>query len=227
MEVLAASITEALFDHADPARAEGERAYLKSDREFLGVSVPDGRRVVKEALRDAGDLDREQLRDLAEELWAGPVFECRRAAVEVLLARAAALGAGDLDLVEALVRDGETWALVDPLAVGVAGSIVARGVDEVVGTALDRWSEDPDSFWMRRASMLALLVSLRRDDRDWARFCRYADRMMGEREFFIRKAIGWVLRDLSRRRPDQVRAYVTPRLDQMSGVTRREATKYL
>ena len=51
--------------------------------------------------------------------------------------------------------------------------------------------------------------------------------MLGEREFFIRKAIGWVLRDTSKRRPELVRAWVEPRLEQMSGVTRREAVKYL
>jgi 3-methyladenine DNA glycosylase AlkD len=75
--------------------------------------------------------------------------------------------------------------------------------------------------------MLALLVPLRRDLDQWARFCRYADQMLDEREFFIRKAIGWVLREVSKSHPEEVRAFVTPRLERMSGVTRREALKYL
>ncbi len=225
---LADVILEGLFRHADPTRAESERAYLKSEREFLGVTVPAGRKVVRDALRVAGPLTASELAATATELWAGPVFEARRAATEVLSERADSLGPDELGLVEELIRDGETWALVDPLAVGVAGAVVAAHPgDPGVDATLDRWSVDEGSFWVRRASMLALLPSLRRDDAEWARFGRYADSMMAEREFFIRKAIGWVLRDISKRRPDEVRAWVMPRLEQMSGVTRREAVKYL
>jgi 3-methyladenine DNA glycosylase AlkD len=138
----------------------------------------------------------------------------------------AVLGPDDLGFLADMIRGGETWALVDPLAGDVTGSIVVGEMTDRVGVVLDEWSVD-ESFWLRRASMLALLLSLRRDDRDWERFGRYADSMLGEREFFIRKAIGWVLRDESKRRPDQVRAWVEPRLDRMSGVTRREAVKYV
>jgi 3-methyladenine DNA glycosylase AlkD len=223
-------ITEGLFEHADPARAESERRYLKSEREFLGVGVPDGRRVVRAVVGSVetadGPLDRASLTALASELWSGDLFESRRAAVEVLMFRSSVLGPDDLAYLAGLIREGETWALVDPLAGDVAGSIVAPEMTDAVGAALDEWSLD-DSFWLRRASMLALLLSLRRDDRDWERFGRYADSMLGEREFFIRRAIGWVLRDVSKRRPDEVRAWVEPRLDRMSGVTRREAVKYL
>jgi 3-methyladenine DNA glycosylase AlkD len=62
---------------------------------------------------------------------------------------------------------------------------------------------------------------------DWDRFSRYADALLDEREFFIRKAIGWVLRATSRRRPDLVYAWILPRAERASGVTLREAIKYL
>ena len=75
--------------------------------------------------------------------------------------------------------------------------------------------------------MLCLLEPLRSGGGDWERFCRYADQMLGEREFFIRKAIGWILRDTSRQRPELVADWVRSRVDRMSGVTRREAVKYL
>jgi 3-methyladenine DNA glycosylase AlkD len=225
---LASTILEGLLRHADPTRAANERAYLKSEREFLGVTVPEGRKVVRAVLADAGPLTVAQLEDVAIELWNGPVFEARRAATDLLVARASALGPDDLGFVEGLIRDGETWALVDPLAASVAGTIVAgHPGDETVGSTLDRWAADADSFWVRRASLLALMLTLRHDDREWARFGRYADSMLAEREFFVRKAIGWVLRDISKQRPDQVRAWVEPRLEEMSGVTRREAVKYL
>ena len=75
--------------------------------------------------------------------------------------------------------------------------------------------------------MLALLVPLRQGGGDFDRFGRYADAMLNEREFFIRKAIGWVLRDTGRKRPDLVYEWLLPRAARASGVTIREAVKPL
>jgi len=91
---------------------------------------------------------------------------------------------------------------------------------------LDRWATD-ENFWVRRAALLALLRPLRRGEGDFDRFARYADMMLAEREFFIRKAIGWVLREVSKKRPALLRELVASHGAQMSGLTRREATKYL
>ncbi len=224
---LAAELLDRLAAHADPARAEFERRYLKSERDFLGVTVPTTRKVVRDVLREHPELDHDELLDVALASWEGPFLDCRRVTTELLSQRSSLLTGSDLPILEPLIRDAETWALVDPLAGTVAGTIVARGVDEDLAAVLDRWSADPDSYWIRRASMLALLLSLRTSLDEWPRFCRYADSMLHEKEFFIRKAIGWVLRDTSRRWPDAVREWVEPRLDEMSGVTRREALKYL
>jgi 3-methyladenine DNA glycosylase AlkD len=81
----------------------------------------------------------------------------------------------------------------------VVGDLGERYPDDVEPT-LEVWSHDPD-LWVRRASLLAYLVALRSGRGDFAAFARKADRMLEEREFLIRKAIGWVLRDTGRRRP--------------------------
>jgi 3-methyladenine DNA glycosylase AlkD len=75
--------------------------------------------------------------------------------------------------------------------------------------------------------MLALLRPLRRGDGDFRRFTRYAEPALNEREFFIRKAIGWVLRETAKKRPDLVYRWLLPRCAVASGVTVREAVKYL
>ena len=146
--------------------------------------------------------------------------------MELLVICREVLGVEDLDRLEVMCRGAETWALLDELAARVVGSVVERFPAQG-GDVLDRWAIDPDSFWLRRTALLALLDPLRAGGGDFDRFGRYADSMLHEREFFIRKAIGWVLRDTSKRRPELVRAWVEPRLDAMSGVTRREATRYL
>jgi len=91
---------------------------------------------------------------------------------------------------------------------------------------LDRWATDGD-FWIRRSAMLALMLSLRRGEGDSSRLFRYADSMLEEKEFFIRKAIGWVLREMSKSRPEVVREYLASRVDRVSGLTLREGAKRL
>jgi 3-methyladenine DNA glycosylase AlkD len=107
----------------------------------------------------------------------------------------------------------------------VAGDLAARFPDELAGT-LDRWSADPD-FWLRRSALLALLGPLRRGGGDFERFARYADGMLAEKEFFIRKAIGWVLRETGKRRPELIAGWLGPRVHRASGVTVREAVRHL
>jgi 3-methyladenine DNA glycosylase AlkD len=114
---------------------------------------------------------------------------------------------------------------VDALAADVAGSLARRFPE--LGDTLDRWAGDED-FWIRRSAMLALLVPLRRGDlAEFVRFARYADQMLEEWEFFIRKAIGWVLRETAKRDPALVAGWLATRTHRASGVTMREAVKYL
>jgi 3-methyladenine DNA glycosylase AlkD len=220
----AARLEERLRDLGTRERAIGEKAYLKSDLDFLGVTVWRTRSEVKAMLDEIGELDHDQLVALAEALWSEPIFDRRMAATVLLELRSGLLGEGDLPFLERLLRDSHTWALVDSLAGDVAGSILAA--DEA-GTArvLDRWATDED-FWIRRSAMLAWLKPLRHGA-PLEPFLGYADAMLDEKEFFIRKAIGWVLRDVAKRRPDEVAAWLAPRTHRASGVTMREAVKYL
>jgi 3-methyladenine DNA glycosylase AlkD len=134
------------------------------------------------------------------------------------------LGTDDLALIERLLRESKTWALVDGLAGDVVGAILVAHPVETT-RVLDRWARDPD-FWIRRSSLLAELRPLRAGA-DLAPFLRRADLMLDEREFFVRKAIGWVLREVGKRRPVEVTAWLAPRTHRASGVTMREAVKYL
>lgn len=219
----AARVDTALRARAVPERAAGEKAYLKSSLEHYGVSMPGIRAAVREALAGV-ELRHDDLVALVEELWAVGVHERRAAAVEVLDAHGAALTPSDVVLLERLLREARTWALVDVLAASVVGPLADR--EPTLGQTLDRWARD-DDFWLRRSALLAHLVPLRTGGGDFDRFARYADAMLDEKEFFIRKAIGWVLRDTGRRRPDLVAAWLLPRAARASGVTLREALKPL
>jgi 3-methyladenine DNA glycosylase AlkD len=221
---LADLITDELRAVARPERATQEKAYLKSDLEFLGVSVWEIRRVVKAFAKGASPLTHDRLIGLVDALWAEPIFERRMAASVLLELHPTLLGPGDLGWIERLLRESLTWALVDGLAAEVVGGILAASRAEVT-PVLDRWASDPD-FWIRRSSLLAEL-RLVKTGGDLAPFLRRADAMLDEKEFFIRKAIGWVLREVSKKRPDEVIAWVAPRTQRASGVTMREVVRYL
>lgn len=205
-------------------RAEAEKAYLKSDLDFLGVPLPTMRQMVRPIEKKQPELDRTQLVRLVEVLWQRRLFETRMLAVLLLEAFHSLLQPADIELLERLIRESKTWAFVDKLSIAITGPLLERSPQ--LARTLDRWVRD-DDFWLRRSAMLALLPPLRRGDGDFPRFARYANAMLAEREFFIRKAIGWVLRETGKRRPELVYRWLLPRCGVASGITVREAVKYL
>ena len=233
----AAAVVAALRPLGTAQRGAQQKRYLKSDLEFFGVTQPDVRRVVKAAVRQqlaaqpghraarpGTRPDREAAVAWALALWREPVHERRAAAVEILLLAEPALTPADLTVVERLIRESRSWAYVDVLAGNIAGGIALR--DPAAWPRIDGWAADAD-FWVRRSALLALLPGIRSGRLERPRFIRYAGPMLAEKEFFIRKAIGWVLRETARRDPAWVAAWTGEHLAAMSGVTFREAVRRL
>lgn len=212
--------------HADPQRAAAQRAYLKNSWDHLGLSVPQLRRLVRGWARMNVIVDHDDVWTAADLLQPSPIYEFRAAAVELLAYRSRVITLTDAEALRFNIASARTWALVDPLSTDVVGQIVHAYPVADWTPILTRWSTD-DSFWVRRSSMLSQLKWLRDPQHDASLFFGFADQMAAEREFFIRKVIGWVLRDMSKTRADEVYAWVLPRADRLSGVTLREATKYL
>jgi 3-methyladenine DNA glycosylase AlkD len=209
----------------DAERAAGAKAYLKSDLEFIGVAAKPLREVARSFLADHPGIDRRQLIDLVQALWQLPIYELKAVAVALLERRTGDLIIDDLGLVEDLLRRSYTWALVDWLCTKVAAPLIESDFS-ASKAILEKWSVDED-FWIRRASMLAQLPALRAGGGEFELFAAFASRMVCEEEFFIRKAIGWVLRDVSKKRPDLTFAFLSEHILEVSGLTLREGSKYL
>ncbi|MEW2360091.1 DNA alkylation repair protein [Spirillospora sp. NPDC029432] len=219
-----ARIRAVLRDQGDAERAEYERRYLKSDLVHYGVPV----RVVRETCRSSART-RDEVLALADSLWdvtedGRPVHETRMAAIEVLVRGTRLLEPADLAAAERLIRDSASWVYVDGLAEKVAGRLVLRFPP--LAATLDAWSADP-YMWIRRSALLALLPGVRTGSPDLERVSRYGDALIEERDFFIRKALGWVLRELSKKDPAWVGSWLAPRTSRVSGVTFREAVRHL
>lgn len=208
----------------NPERAVAEKRYLKSELQFLGTGMPALRKFSGQFLKTHPPLGRAELQALAKALFATQEFELRSVGIAILERREEVLLQADLPWLLALVRASPTWAHVDWLAVKVIGPVVGRSGRE--GALLRRWAQDPD-LWVRRTALLAPLDVLRQGEGDFELFAELAAGMIPEKVFWIRKAIGWVLREVTKKRPERVHAFVLQHLHTLSGLTYREATRNL
>lgn len=214
------ALLAALRAAGDPARAAHDAHYLKSQREHWGVPVPAARRIAGGAGRTIG---RGDLLAVVAQLWQAGPYDAALCACLLLDRHAPVLLPQDLVRLEDLVRQAGTWALVDVIVPRPLAAIDRIDTRATTGV-LDRWTVDGD-FWLRRSALLAHLVPLRTGLTGWPRFAGYADSLLSDREFFVRKAIGWVLRTTARHDPDVVGDWIEPRIPKISGVALREAVK--
>ena len=221
MNALADEIRATLRSHADPDRAPGQQAYMKSEMPFLGISVPVVRRLARATAKAAHVVEGDRLRDAARALWDDAEYrEERYAAMTLLAIRAASADAAVVPLIEHMVRTGRWWDFTDELAHRLAG---LHDRDPIATAALvRRWCRD-DDMWIRRIAIISQLG--RRDRVDRLLLTDAIAPNLADAEFFIRKAIGWALREFARFDPNWVREYADTH--PLSPLSRREALKHL
>ncbi len=218
-----APIEAALRALADAQQAEPMKAYMLGQFEFLGIRAGPRREALKGLMKFTGTAD--ELLALAEALWRLPEREFRYAAIDLLAKHHKRLDVSALPRILQLVQTDPWWDTVDGLA-GVVGDILlqAKASQPDVQRHMDACLVHPH-LWVRRVAMLHQLGW--REQTDPERLLRYALTLAPEKDFFIRKAIGWALRDHARTQPDAVRDFLARHADQLSGLTRREAGKHL
>jgi 3-methyladenine DNA glycosylase AlkD len=225
VDQLAAEVLERLaraFESArDPAAAEPMARYMRDQFAFLGL--PRSRRDALQREAWAG-LPRPGETDLvavARGCWAQPEREYQYAACDYLVRHQKVASDGFIDVVRELVTTKAWWDTVDALAARVAGAIVAR--HPALGATMRSWAGSQD-VWVARTAILHQLHYKERTDA--ALLFEMCERRAADTEFFIRKAIGWALREYSKTDADAVRRFVAAQAD-LSGLSRREALKWL
>lgn len=217
------AIESALRAQANAQQAVPMKAYMLGQFEFLGIRAGPRRNTLKALPKFTGTAD--ELLALAQALWRLPEREFRYAAIDLLAKHHKRLDVSTLPRILQLVQIDPWWDTVDGLA-GVVGDMVlqAQASQPDVQRHMDACVVH-SHLWVRRVAMLHQLGW--RDQTDQERLFRYALALAPEQDFFIRKAIGWALRDHARTRPDAVRSFLARHAEQLSGLTRREAGKHL
>jgi len=196
------------------------RAYLLNQFDFLGLPAPVRRSAVQDLIVQSMPEAR-VIFDTVEQLWELREREFRYTAIDLLRRHHRKLTPADLPQIQRLLLQDPWWETVDGLAAVVDEIVFA---DRSAQAIMDQWLEHPN-FWVRRAAMLHQLGW--RLETDTARLGGYALALAHEDEFFIRKAIGWALRDYARWDPAFVSAFVEANRKELSGLTVREACKNL
>ena len=223
---LIAEVRRVLAEHADPASAPRMQAYMKSDLPYRGVRLPQVRTLARTVFAAHPLPDRASWEATVRELWDTASYREEWYAAIALTGYRRYAGYQDprvLPLYEHLVVTGAWWDVVDEVATHRVGPLLRRHHD-ALAPVLRRWAHDADR-WRRRTAIIAQIGAKTATDTALLTDCIAPS--LGERDFFLRKAVGWALRDLSKHDPDWVRAYVDAHRDQLSPLSLREATKYL
>ena len=199
---------------------------MKNQFEFLGIKTPIRRAYTYRLIEMQRGATAAELLRSARMLWALPQREFQFVAVDLLGKHVRTLTPKHLPALFSLVRKKSWWDTVDSLAATVIGRVVlnARTENPDIQVEMDRALQS-SNLWLRRVAILHQLGW--REQTDSERLFGYALACAHEKEFFIRKAIGWALRDYARHDPEAVGRFLRLNRDKLSPLTLREAAKHL
>lgn len=221
---LATAIRRELAALADPERARGAQAYLKSEMPCWGVPVPEVRAIVKRVFSTYPLESREDLEEAVLAVWTAATRREERLAAVVMTGDKRAKRFHDMEILpfyERLIREGAWWDLVDELAAHRLHLVLAAEPAKAKRAML-AWAKS-DDLWVRRSAILCQISLKGGTDLDLLE--RTIRPSLGRKEFFLRKAIGWALRSYAWHDPAWVEAWVRAHEAELAPLSVREALK--
>lgn len=198
-------------------------AYMKNIAPFFGVSSEPRRAIYNDWKNSLPtDLSSEHRWSIVFELWEQEERELHYVAVDWINSwDVKSLKIEDSSQLRFILQSKSWWDIVDPLASNFLGKLLIK-FPEVKNELIDNWSETND-FWLHRSTIIFQLKYKQKTDLDL--LSQQIKRFKSNKEFFIQKAIGWALRDISKWNPEWVKNQVE--YQELSGIAKREASKYL
>lgn len=223
VEQVVAMVSEQLAAAADPEKAGPMAAYMKTMMPMYGVQKQQRDQIVREVVSSAPGPNRTQYRQLVKALWNLPHREEKYMAIAMARRHDQHIVVSMLPMYRSMIKSGAWWDFVDEIAINLVGKLWSDDRELLAGH-MDKWIDD-DDLWIRRAAIIGQIKHKSQTDAE--RLFRYCGRRAHETDFFIRKAIGWALREYAKTDPEAVREFVDENFDRLSGLSRREATKNL
>jgi 3-methyladenine DNA glycosylase AlkD len=216
-------VTAQLRRLADPAKAPAMAAYMKTSQPFFGVPTPIRTAMLKQMGDRFAPVDQKSYGRSVMALWNLPHREERYCAITFARRHERFVTPASLPLYERMIREGAWWDFVDETAVNLVGRVYANFRAQT-RPLIEQWIDDED-MWIRRTALLSHLKH--KKETDAAQLFRHCLKLSHEREFFIRKAIGWALREYSKTDPRAVRAFLTKNRGKLSNLSYAEGSRHL
>lgn len=210
----------------DPERAIGQQAYMKSAMPYHGIMMPEIKSLCRDAFNSHPIESAEVWLATAESLWRQAKYREERYAALQLIGHKPYrryFQPSLLEPLEAFIVSGAWWDYVDLIASGFVGALLADYPEEI-RPELESWSRD-ENIWRRRSAIISQLKFKNRTD--WPLLQAFIKPSISEKEFFLRKGIGWALREYSKTDPDAVIGFIRQHRKALSGLSKREGLKVL
>lgn len=216
------AIIEAFMRHQNPEKAGPMQRYMKTEQPFFGIQKPLRAQLIRDELRRHPVEDPEGYRSTVQTLWRDSRRESQYAAIDIAMHYIRWRTDEHWDLYRVLVHTATWWDTLDSIATNLIGPCLLKNREHQI--ELDEWATWK-SVWVRRAALLAHLKHNREADLEAIE--RTILTLTADRQFFIQKSIGWVLREYSKTNADWVRLFIEQHRSQFSNLAIREGSKYL
>lgn len=211
------------YEHSrDPVRAVQMKKYMKDQFDFYGIGTPARRAMISAHIRESGLPEWNSMEKITRHLWEMEQRECQSTAIDLLNRMKKKLRPDDLPLMEYLITTKSWWDTVDGVAGWLVGALLKK-YPENVKPLTTRWM-DSENTWLQRSCLLFQLNY--KQDTDLELMFGFIEKLSDRKSFWIRKAIGWVLREYSKTDPQIVLQYVDAH-PELSGLSKREALKVI
>lgn len=201
--------------------AEPMKKYMKDLFPFLGIKKPERAKLSRLFYQQSGILQQPLQTDFIKQLWEEKEREYQYAALDYIEKSIKKLDKSHFPLFEWLITTKSWWDTVDTIAAKPVGTI-AKKHPEVIQETIEGWAYG-DHLWLRRTALLFQLKY--KKETDEALLYRYIEQNADSKEFFIQKAIGWVLREYSKTNPESVKKFIE--LHTLPALSIREGSKYI
>lgn len=217
------STLQAEFErHANPQRAAKQKAYTKDNFKFYGITAPERQEIQKPFLLKQHLPPKKDLEKLIKKLWSKPQREYQMFGQELVNRYSKQLEKEDMTLLEYMVTHKSWWDTVDYIAANTMGTYF-KLYPELRQKYVKKWLAS-DHIWLQRSALLFQLKYKDQLDNDLLAYA--IKRLFGSKEFFINKAIGWILRQYSRVNPEWVKIFVKDN-PSLANLSKREALRLM
>jgi 3-methyladenine DNA glycosylase AlkD len=207
-------------NESNAANAVAMSAYMRNLFPFYGIKTPDRKRIIKDLLNEKLPTASE-ITTIAEEAWAQPERELHYFAIELLATNHKTWTKEIITLFEKMIITNSWWDSVDSIASNLT-SVYFKKYPDQIKEVTGRWNQS-DNIWLQRSSLLFQLLYKKQTDKELLK--QYILHLRSSNEFFIQKAIGWILRQYARTDPKWVKQFVKE--NELAPLSKKEALKHL